>query len=153
MENPKKQEKNPEKKIKINEEGAFQFQIESVICFKVEESSAQEVIDNIKKEKEKLRVYEIKIEEKRQKLVGLSNQMKEESQNLLKKRKDLEIFEEKMLKKFEGSNNVEQTDKNELYSYFKELYGKLEKERAQFKKKKRNLKNIKRELKLLLKKN
>ena len=153
MKNPKKQEKNPEKKVKINEEGAFQFQIEKVICFKVEESSAQEVIDNIKKENEKLKVYEIKIEEKRQKLVGLSSQMKEESQNLLKKRKDLEIFEEKMLKKFEGSNNVDQTDKNELYSYFQELYGKLEKERAQFYKEKKEFEEYKRELKLLLKKN
>ena len=149
MKDLKGQEKIIEKKVKIKDDEvdeAFQFQIERVISFKVEELSAQEIIESTNQEKEKLRVYEIKIDEKRNKLIELSKQMKDESKNLLNKRKDLELFQEKMFKKFESSNSGGQDDKNDLYSYFQELYGKLEKERAELRKQKEEFEKYRKEI-------
>ena len=145
MENLKGQEKDAEKNEIIKEEGTFQFLIDRVISFDLKRvySNTKEVKYKIKKEIEFFRNYKILIEEKKQQLIELSKKVKEEAQSLNKKRNDLEVFEEKMLKKFASSNSCNQADKNELSSYFQELYGKLEKERAKFAKEKEKFEEYK----------
>ena len=149
MKDVKGQEKIIEKKVKMKDDEIdepLQFQIKNVTSFTLEKLSTQEIIDSIKQEKNKLRAYEIIIDKKRNKLKELSEQVKEESHSLLNKRKDLEVFQENMLKKFESLNGGDKADKNELYSYFQELYGRLEKERAKLKKEKEEFEKYKKEM-------